>query len=197
MEGKVTLTASVAVGLDCQAQFPPRTNQKRSRPEDCPMRELDTDAPRLGRMTSAVTCLKVHFPGIYPATGVYIFYISFCLILSIQDIFKDDFPCVQLGVGNFPVIAKGRCFKLFIDPCSACRPLSLGRSTCLWVVAWLPPGVGWLERALACGLTGSYPYLGLTNPVPLHCIDLPLIVLAHMPTTNNCLSQYLLPDDLI
>ena len=111
--------------------------------------------------------------------------------------FKDDILCVQLGVGNSLVIAKGRCFKLFIDPRSACRPLSLGRSTCLWVVAWLPPGVGWLERALACGLTGSYPYLGLTNPVPLHCIDLPLIVLAHMPTTNNCLSQYLLPDDLI
>ena len=116
MEGKVTLTASVAVGLDCQAQFPPRTNQKRSRPEDCRMRELDTDAPRQGRMTSAVTCLKVHFPGIYSATGVYIFYISFCLILSIQDIFKDDFPCVQLGVGNFPVIAKGRCVQVIHRP---------------------------------------------------------------------------------
>lgn len=194
MEGKVTLTASVAVGLDCQAQFPPRTNQKRSRPEDCPMGELDTDAPRQGRMTSAVTFLKVHFPGIYPATGVYIFYISYCLILSIQDIFKDDFPCVQLGIGNFPVIGKGRCFQVIHGPVFCLSSVIAGAID-------LPLGGGlapaWCGVARACA--GMWPDWVLTwaSPTLSHCIDLPLIVLAHMPTTDNCLSQYLLPDDLI
>ena len=164
MEGKVTLTASVAVGLDCQAQFPPRTNQKRSRPEDCPMRELDTDAPRQGRMTGAVTCLKVHFPGIYPATGVYIFYISFCLILSIQDKtrhFKDDILCVQLGVGNSLVIAKGWCFQVIHRPMFCLSSVIAGAID-------LPLGGGlapaWCGVARACA--GMWPDWVLSLPGP-------------------------------